>query len=282
MNVLIIMVCFVFATVTKIGNLNVDKEAYGLAVLENKVYVGYSNSSDVHVFEILDGPLFNKLPPIVVPELRDVADISACRHNRCLYIADNCGSHRRIHRVKTSTIEIIRWPVEDSPIGLSVSSTSFNVIVTCSNGKINEFASDGQPLRQIKLDSTVAQLHHAIHLGQNSFVVCHGLGNSSRHGVCEVNDAGKVLRRSYDSSCTRLQRPELNVPVRLAEMGDAFVFVADQKNSRVLVLSSQLDFVSEPLTGLNNLRRMWFERRTGQLFVGADNFINVYNVEMFY
>ena len=88
------------------------------------------------------------------------------------------------------------------------------------------------------------------------------------HNVCTVDADGK-LKKSFDGKSEQMGRP-----FYLSVDGNGFVMVADQKNSRVLLLDSDLKFQREILTkakhGLQHPWRIHLDESNGRLFV-ADN-----------
>jgi len=100
-------------------------------------------------------------------------------------------------------------------------------------------------------------------------VVCHGaLG--SLHRVCVVGDDGKVTR-SYGGQ-RGSDVGQLNWPRHLAVDKDSqFIFVADECNGRVVLLSPTLEFVRYVTEGLSWPRRLYFHQATQRLFVGQAN-----------
>ena len=54
-----------------------------------------------------------------------------------------------------------------------------------------------------------------------------------------------------------------------------FVFVADQNNARVVLLSPTLEFVRYVSEEVSELRRLYFNNTTRRLFVGRNNDVTV-------
>jgi hypothetical protein len=88
---------------------------------------------------------------IQVRGLSGAIDMVACDRYRCIYISDHVNYI--VHRVDDEGA-VTQWPVSDVPCGLSVNSV-FNVLVTCQIGKVKEFTSYGELIREIKLNSSL-------------------------------------------------------------------------------------------------------------------------------
>ena len=103
-------------------------------------------------------------------------------------------------------------------------------------------------------------------LTTGQFVVCHGV-LGSLHRVCLVGDDGKVTR-SYggEYGCDVGQ---LDWPCHLAvDEHSQFIFVADRRNSRVVLLSPTLHIVRYVTEELSGPRRLYLHQPTRRLIVG--------------
>jgi len=169
-----------------------------------------------------------------------------------------------IHTYELASSATSKWSVPGTPCGLSV-TPSGNLLVICDEpNKLVELSVDsGECVREIALQSDIVCPWHSLQLTTGQFVVCH---TSDLHRVRVVGDDGKVTR-SYGG------RPgshigHLNVPCHLAVDKDSqFIFVADQWNHRVVLLSATLEFVRY-IEGLSDPRRLYFHQVTRRLFVG--------------
>ena len=184
----------------------------------------------------------NKLQrQLTVPGLKGLADMTSCKHNRCLYISDHIN--KCVHRVELQG-KVTNWSVNDSPSGLSVTD-QYNLLVTFYGvSKLKEFTTSGQQLRVISLQSGIVHPNHAVELSSGQFVVCHGQGGDQTvHGVCKVDVSGHVTQRYVSDSATT--GGQLNVPRHLAVDVNEFIFVVDHNNRRVVLLSSSLSYVRQ-------------------------------------
>ena len=228
-------------------------------------------SSEVEVY---DSMKFSFSRQWNLRELIYPRDIASCNRNKCLYIFDykDSSQSKEILRVDPNGKLIKKWSTgDDWGYGLSVTDES-NVILTVHNkNKLNEYSPDGQLIREINLslDAGIRYPWHAIKLTNGHFVVCHGVVMCK---VCTVDADGKLKKSFGGKSGSTIG--QMNSPVYLSVDGNGFVMVADQENSRVLLLDSDLKFQREILTkakhGLRVLCRIHLDESNGRLFV-ADN-----------
>ena len=241
----------------------------GVTSLDNHLYVLRDNrySGQIEVYNVDTCRLLHCL---TVPAL-DATDIIACRHNLCAYVSDhafNC-----VHRVPLSGATVTHWPINDKPARLSLTYThSHSVLVTCWKvRKIKEFSTDGQLLHVLTLPQDVVSPWHAIRLSSGEFIVCHGAPNNRLHRVCLIGSDGSVVKLFGGPKGSGSQ--QMNVPVHMAVDRNEFVFVADQNDDRVLLLSPQLTFVRE-VVSREQLKwqpaRVHLDSDRGRLYV-ADN-----------
>jgi len=100
----------------------------GVASLDDEIYLLRPKGRD-HI-EVYDVNTYQLLRCLTVPNIHGFADMTICRHYRCIYIADQidgCVNKLGLHYGAT------RWSVNDlpwEPNGLSVNK-AHNVLVTC-------------------------------------------------------------------------------------------------------------------------------------------------------
>jgi hypothetical protein len=218
-----------------------------VTLLNDQLFVVRSNDA----VEAFNSKTFRFMRKIPVRDLRDPADMTSCAQNKCLYISDKTSLD--VFKVDPpladrDTCQSLKWPVGETPRGLSVTS-KYNVLVTCVTlAKLKEFTPTGVLQREIRLTPdpgegpVITYPWHAIELSDSRFVVCHGEPDDQRtrrlaHCVCIVDKDGKV-----DHFYGGMRIPDLNGPGHLAVDDDGFVFVADTYNNRVLLLSPTLKF----------------------------------------
>ena len=247
----------------------------GVTSVDDKLFVLlHRDNNQVAVYSINDYQLLRHLN---VPGLKPY-DMTSCVRHKCLYMSDFNGSciyrydfsrtfSARMRRLVYNRIP--QWSVPGEPCGLSV-TLSCNLLVTCQGepNKLVELSADsGQRVREIALQSGIVWPWHGVQLTTGQFVVCHGAGYNRLHQVCVVGDDGKVTR-SYGGQCGS-NVGQLDCPCHLAVDKDSqFIFVVDQNNNRVVLLSPTLQFVRYVSEELSDPHRLYLHQATRRLFVG--------------
>ena len=261
-----------------------SKEIRGLTILDKELFVVSEESSEVEVYDSMEFSFSRRWN---LKELIDPMDIGSCNRNKCLYIFDSkdIDQSNEILRVDPNGKLIKNWSTgDDYGWGLSVTDES-NVILTVYNkNKLNEYSPDGQLIREINLSSDAGIRHplHAIKLTNGHFVVSHGDYSDDLHRVCIVDADGKLMKSFGGKRGSTIG--QMNRPFYLSVDGNGFVMVADQGNSRVLLLDSDLKFKREILSkekhGLRHPWRILLDESNGRLFV-ADNESNNQRILVF-
>jgi len=214
---------------------------WGVTSLADEVYVLRKKERDqVEVYDVINYRLQRRL---TVPNIRGLTDMTSCEYYRCVYIADDNGKCIRRLDVQGA---FTQWAVNDIPDGLSVNA-AHNVLVTCRVvRKIKEFSSYGDfvGLRELTLPDDVINPRHAIQTRNGEFIVSHGCLGDAVHGVCKISADGRHVIKSHGG------RPgshigQYHVPRQLAVDNNEFVFVADNGNRRVTLLSPTLDYIRQ-------------------------------------
>jgi len=244
-----------------LGVTSVDDELF---VLLRRKARFYQANKPIAVYSISDyqlGLLRHLKMPGYTPG--DRCDMTSCVRHKCLYMSDY--DHSCIHRYDLVNSATSKWSLPYTTIhGLSV-TPSCNLLVTCHSDLI-EFSADGQRVRKIALQSDNVGLEHSLQLTNDKYIVCHNMYRGL-HRVCLVGDDGKVAR-SYGGQRGR-DVGQLHCPTHLAVDKDSqFIFVADDGNHRVVLLSPTLEFVRFIIEGLPDPRRLYFHQATRRLFVG--------------
>ena len=237
--------------------------------MDKELFVVSEKSSEVEVY---DSMKFSFSRQWNMRELISPRNIASCNINKCLYIFDCKDQSKEILRVDPNGKLINKWSTgNDWGLGLSVTDQSNIILTVYYQNKLNEYSPDGQLIREINLplDAGISDPFHAIKLTNGHFAVCHGNGFGN---VCIVDADGK-LKKSFDGKPGSTVE-QMENPVYLSVDGNGFVIVADQRNSRVVLLDSDLKFHREILTkakhGLRKLWRIHLDESNGRLFV-ADN-----------
>ena len=223
----------------------------------------------VAVYSINDYQLLRHLS---VPGLKPCNDndMTSCVRYKCLYMSDYNNSC--IHRYDLRSSAIMQWRVPGSPVGLSI-TPSCNLLVTCRDtilthytytGRLVELSADsGQCVREITLRPDIVRLSHSAQLTTGQYVVCHGDWNNIHHRVCLIGDDGKVTRSYSGQHDYEVRKCHLAV-----DKDSQFIFVADECNHRVELLSPTLEFVRYVIEKLTHLCRLYLDQATQRLFVG--------------
>jgi len=178
---------------------------------------------------------------LTVTNARGLIDITSCEHSLCLYISDDIAESVHSVGLQGNTTQ---WPVSDRPWGLSVNA-AHNVLVTCRFvRKIKEFSPRGDLLRDVTLPDDVINPFHAIKLTSGQFIVCHGWRHDPVHRVCTVSADGREIVRSRGGQPAS-DTGQYNAPCHLAVDNHELVFVADQHNQRVTLLSPTLNYIRQ-------------------------------------
>ena len=209
---------------------------YGIAVLDNELYVARDRSNIVEVFDVgapLTASSCQRRLAVTSPGLAQQVrplDIAACADTRSLYVND--AANGRLHRVDARSGRALdSWRVDPRAWGLSVTASG-TVLVCCRGaGLLCEYTPSGQPVRQVRLPDDVAQpVHAVVDVPRGQYVVsqCDVESNAAGARVCVV-DASGAVRRDHD---------ELSQPHHLAAVGQQLVAVADCGNDRVKLLDA--------------------------------------------
>jgi len=212
----------------------------GVTLLAGEIYLLRRKERDqVEVYDVITYRLQRRL---TVPGARYFIDMTSCEHNRCVYIAD-ADRGKCVHRLDVQGA-VKRWAVNDVPAGLSVNA-AHNVLVTCPFvRKIKEFSSHGHLLRELTLPDDVITPWNAIQTRSGQFIVCHGGGDDPVHRVCMISDDGRHIVHSHGGQ-RGSDTDQYNWPVRLAVDDNESVFVVDDGNRRVTLLSPTLQYVGQ-------------------------------------
>ena len=249
-----------------------------MTTLADYIYLLRSKSGRVKV-EVYDGITYRYDRSLTVPNAKRVGDMTSCEHNRCLYISNHDDKCQCVHRVEVQG-EVTQWAVNDEPTSLSVNA-EYNVIVTCPKArKIKVFSSRGERLRELTLRDNVTNPSHAVQIRSGQFIVCHGSFriNDTNHRVCMMSADGDDLRIVYAHGGPRgSDNEQYNVPLRLAIDDDESVFVGDNHNCRVTLLSPTLEYIREVVPGDKlkwRLARIHLQQQKRLLYVAENEWSN--------
>ena len=211
----------------------------GVTSLGEEIYLLRAKDRDeVEVYDVIS---YRLLRCLTVPNARGFIDMTSCANLLCLYISD--PSVECIHRLDLHG-SAEQWPVSDEPTSLSVNA-NHNLIVTCIEvRKIKEFSPRGELLRDVILPDDVTNPYHAIQLTSGQFIVCHGWVYDRVHRVCKISSDGRHVVQS-DGGQPGSDTGQYDGPLHLAVDDNEFVFVLDNGNRRVTLLSPTLEYVRQ-------------------------------------
>ena len=237
----------------------------GLTFISNQLFVlRYPSKEEIQVYETAT---FTQQRTVRVAGLSDdgwcwYKALTSCDVNNCLYVSD----YENVYKVDLSTDNVIKWPVDGSPMGLSVNTAS-NVIVTCNDGnEIREYTTSGSLVRTIKLQESLVTLpSHAVQLTDSQFVVSH---HGPVYGVSLIDERGQVKATYRNSESTKL----LNDPRGILVCKNGSILVADSDNNRILMINSSLSCARDLPLPLNaGLKQPWclyLDKSCDRLYVG--------------
>ena len=246
-----------------------NKAISGLTILDEELFILSERSSEVEVYDSTKLTFSRRWN---MRELINPWDIGSCDRNKCLYIFDCKGSSAEILRVDPNGNLIKKWSTGKDYGRLSVTGDS-NIILTGVK-TLKEYSPDGQLVRELNLssDASILAPSRAIKLANGQFMVSHGSGDAELHRVCVVDAAGKLQKSFGEKRGSAIT--QMDCPVYFVVDGNGFVMVADRRNSRVLLLDSDLTFKREILSkekhGFRDVNRILLDEPSGRLFV-SDN-----------
>ena len=200
-----------------------------------------SDSSSVYVVrhevdhvEVRDRETFDVTKKINVPGLTYARGVAACQRHNCLYVSDY--DKKLIHRVDLDSKAITKWAVNGEPLGLSITRNHNLIITLFKTNTIAEYTTQGDLVREIKLDDSIDLLQCCVELSTGQFVVSHD--GSAQHRVLIIDTNGRIVK-SYGGP-SGSSPGQLIDPYRLTVDTYDNVLVADCRNNKVQVSSAAL------------------------------------------
>jgi len=153
------------------------------------------------------------------------------------------------------------------PVGLTVNSDKNVLVVIQGERKLQQFTSHGTQLQTIQLQPDIDSPSQVIQLSGGQFVISQ---SRTQHRVCLVDGKGAVIRSFGGTRGSGLTK--MNEPEGLAVDDHGNILVADQDNSRLLVLDPTLTSAREMSVsvdgGLEGPYSLWYDKSRGRLYVG--------------
>lgn len=278
----------------------------GIASLGEKIYVvhslascvdEYDDDDDDHTGAAADDGHFRLLNSLTISGLSNPQDMASCEKFSCLYITDSYDDS--VYRIERSTAgaaaapplqlpqpgkkkstTTTKWSMADQPLGVSVSSKTANVFVTCLYAqKLYEFSSSGDVLQCIVLHPDISHPHHALQqVSSGRIILSHGFWSTDPlHRICVVDSHGRSSSLQSFGREPGSSSEQLNQPVHLATTckNGGFIFVADSENCRIQMLdsslSSNLMSITDSLGQMKSPHRICLDARRGLLYAAENN-----------
>jgi len=200
-------------------------------------------------------------------------DMVACYFHHCLYIVNAVYSNLvspAIIRLEMPS-KHTEWKVENLSSDAVISVTrSHHVLVLLGGGarKLKLFSTDGVLQKTVELHPDISSVTCAVELIPGQYVVTHGRDSDALHRVCVVNSEGKILHTfgGFRGSHPKL----LDSPSDVGVDKDGFVYVDDEKNNRLIVLSQDLSYLlcmPDVFPKSDFHRRLKVDKESGCFFV---------------
>jgi len=217
--------------------------------------------------QVYDANTFKFRRYITIPEIYSFSlGIAACDYFKCLYVSNSSFNisnniyrvDLRVHRRKM----VKTWNVLYIPFGMSVNN-AHNLTVTYVN-KIQEYTTDGSPVREICLQEPIMDLNHAIQLSTGDYVVINRPYNSP-DVVSIVGEDGIVRRTSRALDGLYVDEP------CLAVTKNNVILVAESSYNRILSTNHLLNSMQElhlPVySGIIKPSALYVDESKGRLYV---------------
>jgi len=216
-------------------------EAFALALLDKELFVLTQSSPKLRVCDTA----FNLRGSVVIPMVSSpcsFVDIVACSFHYCLYIAD--ARSKCIFRLEMPS-KCKKWEVEGLNSDAVVTVThKRHLLILCGTvtyRKLTLFSTVGVLLNTVKLHPSFHSVTSAVELTPGQYVITQGRHDDDFHRVRVIDSAGKILHMfgGFRGSLPTL----LDSPSDVAVDKDGFVYVDDEKNDRLIVLTQELDYI---------------------------------------
>jgi len=240
--------------------------------------------------EVYDASTFTLQRNITVPGLGGRSyGLAACAHYKCLYVSDDNHSSSSIHRAELSGSSAVKkWSVANGPRGLSVNKEQ-NVVVACLwADKIQEYTTHEALVREISLvQAGVKRPWHAVQLSTGDYVVSEWESpgafqlSTGDYVVSECESPGAVSVVGIDGRVVRRYCPswssdmgDMSYPTGLAVTKNDDILVADEDNSRILLVNSSLSSARKlalPVDdGIQRPGGLCLDESRGRIYVGEN------------
>ena len=162
-------------------------------------------------------------------------------NSRSIYVSDRNMCIRKVD-VDNSRNQS-QWPVDDEPGALSLTGKQTLLVVCSSARKVHEYSHDGQRMVTICMGNDITP-HHMIQISGEEFLLCSSDGDENPHielGRSAVETIFRFLGKKGNGE------GKLSIPKHMVVDKAGFVYVADAKNGRIVLLSRRLKYIKEVL-----------------------------------
>ena len=210
----------------------------------NSVFIAQQTTSEITGYG-LESSDSMKIP---LKGLKNPWDVLATI-NRTIFVSEQ--SENFIWMIESSRKQTMLFLAGSASATLSETCTG-NALVSCSKSQqLVEYDSSGGVVNQIFLGSKNISPSHAVKLSTGDFVVSDI--TDKQHRVVKLNNVGEIICE-YGRSSKLISKP-VDMPIYLARSADDHVLVADQNNSRILLLNRSLELVEELLSAKHGLEK---------------------------
>jgi len=242
--------------------------------LGDEVFVAHQKSQQVEVYDAVTLTLQRHIAVHGLGFLQSLRGrlglgwpygLVACPKNNCLYAS---STDDNIHRVELSGSNAVKkWSAASGPAGLSV-NIAHNLVVACLGAnKLQEYTTHGFLVREICLQSGVANPYHAIQLSTGDYVV----SQWKLPGVVSVVGVDGQVIHSYGQSQTS-DVGQMEYPSSLAVTKNDDILVADGIKYRILSINRSTGCVQELALsvdgGIQVPQGLCLDESRGRLYVG--------------
>ena len=219
-----------------IGTISCDNCIIGVTTWETKVFLSSQNSKEIRVYS---NKSFAFERNISVLQMKTPYDIVTCQNS--IYISE--VDIPRIHRIELPKERITSWEAWKNGKYSKLSSSKQGTLLVCSRTKnyVTEYTSNGFFVRNITMDTSAMQsVDQVLHLDEGICVVSHS--SAGIHQISVVDSRGKLIKSCGVESEAWLVGAK---PIHLTAGRNGFIYVADQRNDRIVQLDSELNLVGD-------------------------------------
>jgi len=140
---------------------------YGLAVLDNELFVVRGGTSQVHVYNTNN---FTLTRNITIKYAKYLTDIVVCPQSRCLYVSE--PMQKVVYRYDLSNDDVTMWDVGGICWRLSLTINCNVLVMLLDVVEIKEYTPDGSSMvKKISLDKSIVSPRHSIKLSRDWFLI---------------------------------------------------------------------------------------------------------------